>query len=218
MRVQCSLAVALIALGAAGCSGDRQTAPASAGASGETSAQTPAGPPSKRAPAARSTSSDECDVTTLGTTMFACLLPESDPRHDPAKRVAADQDCYWQFKAPVDKDLRTDATGAQQTFGFQVMNKCAATNVDVEFQSQLGTLSNWYCPFDRVHVAHGGSNTVTCLTHYEMGSVTRSRRYTLRVVAVNGAAVPAVELDPEIVLEKSGAERLIAEFKPRQAR
>ena len=114
--------------------------------------------------------SDVCDLSSLGTAMFACLLPESDPRHDPSKRLAADVDCYWQAKAPIDKELRTDATGAVQTFTFEIDNKCAAADVQVEFRSPSGSLSNWYCPLEQLPVPRGKRNTFICYTNYSIGA------------------------------------------------
>ena len=204
MRTHMCRSVVLVLMFAAGC-----TTPQEPGArDGKAEADKAQGTKSS----SRATS-DVCDLSSLGTAMFACLLPESDPRHDPSKRLAADVDCYWQAKAPIDKELRTDATGAVQTFTFEVENKCAKADVLVEFRSPSGSLSNWYCPLEQMPVPSGKRNTFICYTNYSIGATTLSRGYTLRVFNVNGQLVPPVDLDPEVVLEKSGGDRLIPEFK-----
>ncbi len=145
-----------------------------------------------------------------------CLLPASDARHDPSKPVDSGSDCFWQLKAPIDKDLRTQATGAFIAFTFNIENKCEGTDVEVDINSPSGSLHNWYCPFPKVPVPQDSSNTIVCYTHYDRGDLTLSRGYALRVVSVNGSIVVPVDLDPEVVLERAGSSRLIPAFQARE--
>lgn len=206
------LSLTLALLLGVGCRGSKEPATERGN---EVSATAPGPTRAKGGSGSSGPSPDACDLPSLGTSMFSCLLPASDWRHDPSKRVAADIDCFWQVKAPFDKELRTNATGSLVSFTFHVENKCRGTDVEVEFQSPPGTLSNWHCPVDRLLIPDGTSNSFTCYTSYAIGAVTRSRSYTLRVVNVNGQLAAPVELDPEIVLERSGVEASIPPFKVR---
>jgi hypothetical protein len=211
MRMACGSVMCVLLL-VASCAAP----PAPGGDEGAKGGQGAPGKADGPAPTARAASSDACDLPPLGTSMFACLLPSSDPRHDPSARVSPSVDCYWQVKAPIDKELRAEATGALLSYGFHVENQCVDTDVEVELHSPTGTLSNWYCPFDLLTIPRGSSNNFSCYVAYAKGETTRSRAYTLRVVTVNGRPVAPVDLDPEVVLERSGESFAIPPLKARE--
>jgi hypothetical protein len=201
MRDHACWCVALVVLSAIGCGSPQ----APAGKAEVPASKAEAGQP-------RAAASDVCDLASLGTAMFACLLPESDSRHDSSKRVAPNVDCFWQQKAPMDKEVRGEATGAMMSYTFDVTNKCAGVNVEVEFRSPPGTLSIWQCRDDRLAIAAGDDDSFVCYTSYDKGAATLSRTYSLHVVGVNGQLAGGVELDPEVVLERAGSGRSLPVF------
>ena len=150
---------------------------------------------------------DACDRDSWSS-LTACLVPASDPRADRSRQIGS-ADCYW-AKEPV-KTLQQAATGAPVSFGFHVVNRCSAVvTVRLEFGAgNLGFATAGCGPEgERGQIEFGrvtkeGIATAACQTlPYGVGTTTRRRTYTLRAVNVDGTDVD-VELDPEVVLERS---------------
>ena len=151
--------------------------------------------------------SDVCDRDSWSS-LTACLVPASDPRADRSRQIGS-ADCYW-AKEPV-KTLQQAATGAPVSFGFHVVNRCGAVvAVRLEFgPGNLGFSTAGCGPegergqIEFGRVSKEGIATAACHTlPYGVGTTTRRRSYTLRAVNVDGTDVN-VELDPEVVLERS---------------
>jgi hypothetical protein len=74
--------------------------------------------------------------------VFACLVPGTDPEHDPSARVG--DNCYWTRRLEK-KPFEQEANGRALNFKFQVRNFCS-DRMQVQMELQPGNVPFNNCP------------------------------------------------------------------------
>ena len=130
--------------------------------------------------------------------VFACLVPGTDPEHDPSARVG--DNCYWN-KRLVKKPFEQEANGRALNFKFQVRNFCSdRMRVQMELQPGDVEFNNCSGVFeDQPAVPQNAVVNKNCTTRaYPKGNRLLTREFDFK------AGAGLTKWDPEIRVKDAG--------------